>query len=44
MVQFYFRVTVCVGYYALTLNSTKLSGDIVLNYLLATISETPGKE
>lgn len=32
----------CVGFYALTLNSTELSGDIVVNYLLATVADTPG--
>lgn len=31
----------CVAYYALSLNSTDLHGDIVLNYLLGIVVETP---
>ena len=34
-------VTVCVGYYALSLSATKLAGDIVLNYLYGVIADTP---
>lgn len=33
--------TVVVGFYALTLNTTKLHGDAVLNFLLSVITDTP---
>eukprot|EP00094_Tigriopus_californicus_P007747 TCALIF_07462-PA protein Name:"Similar to Slc22a21 Solute carrier family 22 member 21 (Mus musculus)" AED:0.16 eAED:0.17 QI:0/0.33/0.25/1/0.33/0.5/4/24/412 len=33
--------TVCVGFYALTLSATSLSGDIVLNFALMTLVESP---
>lgn len=39
-----FRITVCVGYYALTLSTTKLNGDILLNYLYGTIADSPGEQ
>ena len=34
-------ICVCVTFYVLALSSTELHGDIALNYLLATIAETP---
>ena len=34
-------MNVCVGYYALSFSTTKLSGDIVLNYLYGTIFDSP---
>ena len=37
----YFRMTACISYYALTLNSTQLSGDIVLNFTLNGVIELP---
>lgn len=33
--------TIVVGFYALTLNATKLHGDAVLNFLLSTLMDTP---
>eukprot|EP00095_Tigriopus_kingsejongensis_P011966 maker-scaffold1191_size56271-snap-gene-0.16 protein:Tk11966 transcript:maker-scaffold1191_size56271-snap-gene-0.16-mRNA-1 annotation:"solute carrier family 22 protein" len=33
--------TVCVGFYALTLSATSLSGDIVLNFVYMTLVESP---
>ncbi len=33
--------TTCIGYYALTTSATKLSGDIVLNYFLLNVVDTP---
>jgi len=34
-------VTVCIGFYALSLSQAKLAGDIVLNYLYVTIADSP---
>ena len=41
LVMFSAWITVCVGYYALTLNATKLAGDPIINYCLATASDMP---
>ncbi len=41
LVMFSAWITVCVGYYALTLNATKLAGDPILNYFLASVADTP---
>jgi hypothetical protein len=32
---------VCLGYYGLTLNSTKLAGDPVLNFFLVFVPDLP---
>jgi hypothetical protein len=41
LIMFSAWMMACLGYYALTLNSTSLAGDPILNYFLATATDIP---
>jgi OCT family organic cation transporter-like MFS transporter 4/5 len=41
LIMFSAWIMVCLGYYALTFNSTSLAGDPILNYFLATAADIP---
>jgi hypothetical protein len=41
MVMLFAWIMACLGYYGLTLNSTKLAGDPILNFFLAYLCDLP---